>query len=127
MEILRQVIFDSGLLMIIYTFITIAVVVPVFLNRSVSHAVGALVACAICLVASSTWASSFLARYEQQYSARALGGIAIIAMSLTLLGLMLMNWSGFRLTLYGLKISGIQWAVVGSVVGLITAKKALLK
>jgi hypothetical protein len=47
-------------------------------------------------------------------------------MSLTLVGLALMRWCGFRLTLYGVEISGIQ-ALVGSVVGLITAKKELLK
>jgi hypothetical protein len=127
MDILRRVIFDRRNLMVIYAFITIAVGIQVILHRSIGIAVGALVACAICLIASATLGSCFLARHEQPYSAKDLGIIAVIAVSLTLVGLALMRWSGFRLFLYGIEISGIQWALVGSVVGLIAAKKELLQ
>jgi hypothetical protein len=126
MGILRKVIFDRRNLMVIYAFITIAVGIQVILNRSVGIGAEALIACAICLIASSTLLSCLLARHEQQYSTKDLGIIAVIAVSLTLVGLALMRWSGFRLTLYGVEISGIQWALLGSVVGLVTAKKELL-
>jgi hypothetical protein len=126
-SVLRHVIFDRRNLMIIYAFITIAVGIQVILDRSVGIGVVVLVACAICLLASTTLVSCFLARHEQQYSAKDLGIIAAIAVSLTLVGLTLTRWAGFRLILYGIKISGIQWALVGSVVGLITAEKGLLK
>lgn len=71
--------------------------------------------------------SCFLARHEQKYSAKDLGITAVIAVSLTLVGLAPMRWSGFLLFLYGVEISGIRWALVGSGVGLIGAKKELLK
>lgn len=127
MNILRQVIFDRGLLMIIYAFITIAGGIQVILYRSVGRGALCLVACAICLIASSALGSSFLARHEQKYSAKDLAIIAVIAAALTLVGLALMRWSDLRLTMYGIEISGIQWALVGSVVGVITAKRELLK
>jgi hypothetical protein len=125
--VLRQVIFDRRNLMIIYAFITIAVGIQVILHRSVGIGAAALVACAVCLISSCTLVSCFLARHEQQYSAKNLGITAVISASLTLVGLALMRWSGFRLILYGNEISGIQWALVGSVVGFITAKSELLK
>lgn len=125
--VLRQVIFDRRLLWIIYAFITIPAGIQVILDRSVGIGAGAVVACAICLIASCTLVSCFLARREQQYSAKDLCIIAVIAVSLTLGCLMLMRWSGFRLILYGNEISGIQWALMGSVLGLITAKSELLK
>jgi hypothetical protein len=127
MNILKEVIFDRRNLMVIYAFITIAVGIQVILDRSVGIGVGALIACAICLIASTTLVSCFLGRQEQQYTAKDLGIIGVIAVSLTLVGLALMRWSGFRLTLYGVEISGVQWALVGSVVGLTTAKRDLLK
>jgi hypothetical protein len=127
MDILREVIFDRRLLWIIYGFITIAVGIQVILDRSVSIGAAALVACAICLIASCTLVSCFLGRHEQQYSAKDLSITAVIAVSLTLVGLALIKWSGFRLFLYGIEFSGIQWALVGSVVGVITAKRELLK
>jgi hypothetical protein len=127
MNILREVIFDRRLLWIIYGFITIAAGIQVIIKGSVGSGAGALVACAISLIASCTLVSCFLARHEQHYSAKDLGIIAVIAVSLALVGLALMRWSDFRLTLYGVEISGIQWALVGSVVGLITAKRELLK
>jgi hypothetical protein len=127
MDILRQVIFDRVWLMIIYAFITIATGIQVILNRSVGIGVEAFIACAICLLASTALVTCFLARHEEQYSSTDLGIIAVIAVSLTLVGLALMRWSGFQLTLYGIEISGIQWALVGSVVGLITARRELLK
>jgi hypothetical protein len=120
------VIFDRRLLWMIYGFITIAAGIQVILNRSVGVGAGALVACAICVIASSALGSSILARYELKYSMKDLAIIAVIAVSLTLVGLELMRWSGFRLTLYGIEISGIQWALVGSVIGLITANRELL-
>ena len=92
-------IFDRRLLWIIYGFITIATGIQVILDRSVGTGAGALVACTICLIASCTLISCFLARHEQPYSAKDLGIIAVIAVSLTLVGLALMRWSGFRLTL----------------------------
>jgi hypothetical protein len=125
--VLRQVIFDRRLLIIIYAFITILVAIQVILNRSIGIGTGALAASAICVIASSALCSSILARDELKYSAKDLGVIAVIAVLLTLVGLALMRWSGFRLTLYGIEISGIQWALVGSVVGLITAKSELMK
>lgn len=126
-RVLREAIFDRRVLWIFYGFITIAMGIQVILDRSVGTGAGALVACAICLIASCTLVSSFLARHEQQYSAKDLGIIAAIAVSLTLVGLALMWWSGFKLTLYGVEVSGIQWALAGSVVGIITAKRELLK
>jgi hypothetical protein len=127
MNILREVIFDRRILWVIYGFLTIAVGIQVIVNRSVGIGAAALVACGICLIASCTLVSCFLARHEQHYSVRDLGIIAVIAVSLTLIGLALMRWSGFRLILWGIEISGIQWALVGSVIGLITAKRDLLK
>lgn len=127
MNILKEVLFDRRNLMVIYAFITIAVGIRVILDRWVGIGVGALIACAICLIASATLVSCFLARHEQQYSAKDLGTIGVIAVSLTLVGLALMRWTGFRLTLYGVEISGVQWALVGSVVGLTMAKRDLLK
>jgi hypothetical protein len=126
-SILTEVIFDRFWLTFIYALVTIATGIQVILNRSVGHGAGALVACGICLIASSTLVSCFLARHEQHYSAKNLGIIAVVAVSLTLGGLALMRWSRFRLNLYGIEISGMQWALVGSVVGLITAKRELLK
>ena len=120
-------IFDRGWLMYIYGLITIFGGVQAIINRSVGNGAGAIVACAICLIASSTLASCFLARHEQNYPAKDLGGIAAIAVVLTLIGLALARWSGFRLIMYGVEISGIQWALVGSVVGLLSAKRELLK
>jgi hypothetical protein len=127
MDVLKKVIFDRRNLMIVYAFITIGVCIQVILVRSVGIGVGALVSCALCLIASTTLVSCFLARHEQQYSAKDLGNTAVIAVSLTLVGLALMSWSGFRLTLYGVEISGIQWALVGSVVGLVAANRELLR
>jgi hypothetical protein len=125
--VLRQVVFDRRNLLVIYAFITIAVGIQVIIDRSVGIAVGALVACAICPIASATLASCFLARQDQQYSVKDLSITGVIAVSLTLVGLALMRWSGFRLTLYGVEISGIQWALVGSVVGLVVANRELLR
>jgi hypothetical protein len=113
LRIWREVIFDRGLLMIVYLAITIPVCILVILARGVGVGSAALVACAICLIASSTLVSCFLARREQKYSTKDLSIIAAIAMWLTLGGLALVRWSGFRLTLYGIEVSGIQWALIG--------------
>lgn len=126
-SIWREAIFDRGLLMFIYAMITIATGIQVVLKRSVGIGAAAFVACAICLLASITLVSCFLARREQHYSAKDLSIIAAIAGSLTLVGLALRWWSGFRLTLYGIEVSGIQWALVGSAVGVSAAKKGWLE
>ena len=87
----------------------------------------ARVASAIRLIASTTLVSCFIARHEQQYSAKELGIVAVIGVSLALVDLALMRRSGVRLTFNGIEISRIQWALVGSVVGLIAAKREPLK
>jgi len=124
LSIWREVIFNRGLLIIIYVMITIATGIQVILKGSVGIGAAALVGCGTCLIASITTVNRFLTRCERQYSAKDLSIIAAIAVSLTLIGLALMKWSGFGPILHNTHVSGIQWALVGSVVGVIAAKNS---
>ncbi len=126
-DALRQVIVDRRVLIGAYLAITIPVCILVIFSSGVGAGSSALAACAICLIASSTLVSCFLARREQQYSTKDLSIIAAIAISLTLVGLALMRWSGFGFTFYGIHISGVQWALVGSGIGVLTAGREMLK
>ena len=127
MRILKQVIFDRLILVVIYAAITLPVVIGTCLKTSFVVGGLAVGACVLCLVASSTFASCLLARRELNYSAKDLSGIATIAALLTFVGAVLMKRSGFWLILFGVQVSGLQWALVGSAVGLMSAKKELLK
>jgi hypothetical protein len=94
-----------------------------------SFAVGAmaLAASALCYFAAAGFSGSFRARHDKNYNAKNLARIAAVAVLLSGMGIALMAWSGFCMSLFGVFINGPIWCVIGILIGsLITERERAL-
>jgi hypothetical protein len=109
-------IFNRGLIIFVYSIITLITTVPVMLK---SFAVGAaaLAACVLCFASVATVVGSVMTRREKKYRATDLIGISTIGLVLLVAGLALMIWSQFYLRLFDVEMDGLVWALVGAGVG----------
>jgi drug/metabolite transporter (DMT)-like permease len=83
----------------------------------------ALVGCAICYAGASGFMGSLIARREKNYSTFDLVVMGIIALVIIAAGSALMIWSGFRMSLFDIEISGVAWALLGAVSAIVVVRK----
>ncbi|MGH2508685.1 MAG: hypothetical protein ACRDHZ_14970 [Ktedonobacteraceae bacterium] len=123
LNITRAMIFDYGWIRFAYFVVTLLMCGQSMLQQSFSVGVGVLTASALCFFSTATFVGSFRARREHKYRPTELAGIAAIALILCVGGLALMLWSGYRITLFSVRLSGFEWSIVGIIIALLTTTK----
>jgi hypothetical protein len=66
---------------------------------------------------------SLIARREKNYSTFDLVVMGVIALVIIAAGSTLMIWSGFRMSLFDVEISGVTWALLGAVSAVVVVRK----
>ena len=120
---LVKTIFSRWTLIFVYFVVTVLTCVQAMFKSSFVVGGIALVASALCFFPAATFAASFLARREKNYSSKDLLGIGAIAVTLIVAGLALMYWSGFRIIFDNVDVEGPYWALAGIIIGLVGARK----
>lgn len=92
-------------------------------RNSIGVGIGALGGAALCFFSVATFVGSYRARREHNYGLKELAGIGAIAAVLCAGGFALMLWTHWRITMSGLVIPGIVWAIVGIVIAIITTTR----
>jgi hypothetical protein len=90
-----------------------------------SFAVGAmaLAASALCYFGAAGFSGSFRARRDKNYNAKDLARIAALAVLLSGVGIALMVWSGFWMSLFGVFINGPIWCFIGILIAFLITKR----
>lgn len=81
---------------------------------SATVGIAAFVACALCYGAAAGFAGSVISRQQNHYRLFDLVGIGALAIIVFGVGLVLMVWSEFRLSLFDVRIEGVVWAICGA-------------
>lgn len=116
-------VFDYGWIRFAYFIVTLLMCGQVMFQQSFFFGIGVLTASALCFFSTATFVGSFRARREHKYRPTELAGIAAIAMILCMGGIALMLWSGYRVTLFSVTLSGLEWSILGIIIALLTTTK----
>ena len=120
---LLQAIFGCGILILIYTLLSLIASISIMIKGSLGVGFGVLAACAFSFFGTATFVGSFLARKEKAYRAIDLIGIGSIAAILVALSFMLAYWTGFRVIFEGYVIDGFYWVLIGMLTALLVTRK----
>jgi len=123
MTAIKSLIFSRQLLFAIYIIITLIVCAEVFFSGSFIVSGAALLASALCCFGTASFVGSLLARREKNYSPKDLAIIGAIAIVLSGAGIALMAWSGLHFKVFGVRIEGTLWAIIGVFVAVLATKK----
>jgi len=108
----------------IYFVLTLLTCGQAMFRASFFVGASALVGFALCFFSTATFVGSYLARREHKYTQKQLAGIGAIALVLCACGIALVLWSGFWIALSGgTTITGLEWAVAGIVIAVLTTRK----
>jgi hypothetical protein len=110
-------------IVLIFWLVTLIVCVQAMFKSSAMVGASALVACALCYAGASGFMGSLIARREKNYSTFDLMVMGVIALVIIAAGSALMIWSGFRMSLFNVGISGVTWALLGAVSAVVVVRK----
>jgi len=103
-----------GFAIFVFWIITLVVCVQVAFTSSVTVGVAAFVASALCYWGAAAFAGALIARRAYGHRPLDLFGIGALALLLIGVGIALMAWSGFWISLFNVRIGGVAWALIGA-------------
>jgi hypothetical protein len=115
--------YDRRYLTLSHAAITIFMCLQAIYKSSIFVGGTALLGYTLCFCPVATFVGSMLARHEKDYSKFDLTMIFFIASILTVAGLWLVAWSGFRIIVHNVTIAGLYWAILGIVTAIVITRK----
>ena len=103
-----------GLAILAFWALTILACSQTAFRNSAIEGAAAFIACALCYWGAAAIAGAVIARRANGYRLFDLAGIGALALLLVAAGVALMWWSGFRLSLFDVRINGVTWALMGA-------------
>jgi hypothetical protein len=116
--------YDRWWVFYVYILISAIACISFVFNASLVRGIAAFAACWLGFNGGAGFMGSWRGRRDSPpKGAQELLGIAVVALGIVAVSIALMLWAGFWLTLFGVAINGVYWALVGTAIALAVTKK----